>query len=90
MDQQVAENIRFQPEQTTPSCECIGYPGIDWYCGGERIAVTSAQHCRTIRWKDFPTDAVLTPESRAWLEKWLVEHGVQEEALRTTTTWISR
>jgi len=58
----------FQPEQTTRSCECVGYPGIDWYRGRERIAVTSVQHYRAIRWKDFPTDAVLTPESAAWLK----------------------
>jgi hypothetical protein len=77
---QVVENLRFQSAQTTPSCVCIGYPEIDWCRGKERIAATSVQHCRAIRWKGFPSDAVLTPESQAWLKKWLIEHGVKEES----------
>jgi hypothetical protein len=79
---EVSENLRFQPQQSTPSCDCVGYPGLDWYRGHECIAATSVQHCRALRWKDFPTDAVLTPESGAWLKKWLVGHGVKEEALQ--------
>ena len=79
------DNLKFLPKPTGPSCTCWGYPGIDWYRGSERLAVTSVQHCRAIRWKGFPTDASLTKESAAWLKQWLLDHGIKEEKLTLTT-----
>jgi hypothetical protein len=79
---EVIENLQFQPQQSAPSCACWGYPGIAWYRGRQCLAVTSVQHCRAIRWKDFPTDAVLTKESAAWLKQWLLRHSFKEEKLK--------
>jgi hypothetical protein len=78
----VAENLRFETEQNRAPCHCIGYPGVDWFQGQQRIAATSVQHCRAMRWKGFPSDGVLTPESGAWLKQWLISHGVKEDAIR--------
>jgi hypothetical protein len=78
---QLVEKIQFQKAQNTNSCACLGYPGIDWYRGQERIAATSVQHGRAVRWKDFPADALLTEESAAWLRQWLMGHGITEKAI---------
>ena len=78
----VLEHLKFLPKPTAPSCACWGYPGIDWYHGGQRLAVTSVQHCRAVRWKGFPTDASLTKESAAWLKQWLLDHGIKEDKLK--------
>jgi hypothetical protein len=79
---QLVEHIQFQPRQETRSCVCVGYPGMDWYRGQERVAETSVQHGRAIRWRDhFPTDAQLTEESAAWLREWLMRHGIPEKAI---------
>lgn len=59
-------------------CLCCGYPGIDWYKGTNRLALTAVQHGSALRWKDFPGDAQLTPESSRALAKWLLEHGVPD------------
>jgi hypothetical protein len=79
---EVVENLQFQPQQTAPSCACWGYPGIAWYRGRQCLAITSVQHCRAIRWKDFPTDAALTQPSAVWLKQWLLRHQVKEEKLK--------
>ena len=78
----VAEHLRFQETQPKKSCDCYGYPGIDWYQKKQRIALTSVQHCKALRWKQFPSDAVLTEASGQWLKQWLTEHGVSEDRLR--------
>jgi len=36
----------------TSPCECCGFPGIDWYRGKERIALTAMQHRKAMRWAD--------------------------------------
>jgi hypothetical protein len=88
---EVAAHIRFEPvtiaNSFDESCLCCGYPGIDWYRGTERIALTAMQHGRGIRWKGFTTarflglamgygDLPLSRESRDWLKNWLEAHGV--------------
>jgi hypothetical protein len=89
---QFRARLEFEPEWVTNSlggCLCCGYPGIDWYRGGTRVALTSVQHGKNIRWKGFSTarilgvkvgygDAPLTSASRAWLNEWLAEHGASE------------
>jgi hypothetical protein len=75
---QLCEGLAFETGQERSTCMCNGYPRVDWYRGEERIAVTSVQHGRAIRWIDFQGDAQLTIESGAWLVPWLVEHGVDE------------
>lgn len=55
-------------------CACCGFPGIDWYQGKERLALTAVQHGKAIRWKGG--DECLTEDSREWIVEWLVAHGV--------------
>ena len=67
-------------------CLCCGWPGIDWYKGRKRLALTSVQHGHGIRWKEFGTqyfgplrgygDIPLTNESAIWLIEWLGSHGI--------------
>lgn len=78
---ELRENLQFESGQTRSVCPCTGYPRVDWYRGKRRIATTSIQHGRAIRWKGFQGDAQLTEESRAWLVQWLVDNGVQEEKM---------
>ena len=68
----------FQSGQERSLCACSGYPGMDWYRGKQRIALTSIQHGRAVRWEGFQGDAQLTQESGAWLVRWLVQHEVDE------------
>jgi hypothetical protein len=79
---EVYEKLQFPAAQDIQNCACFGYPGIDWYRGKQRLAMTSVQHCRAVRWEGFPRDAALTPEAAAWLKQWLISHGVKEDALK--------
>jgi hypothetical protein len=76
--QQLRENLVFEKQQQLSVCACRGYPGVDWYRGEDRMAITSIQHGRAVRWKGFQGDVRLTEESGAWLVQWLTEHGVDE------------
>ena len=69
-------HLAFKAHQPWTVCMCCGYPGIDWYRGGKRIALTSVQHGRAIRWDGFPGDAALTEPSSAWLVDWFLMHGI--------------
>ena len=56
-----------------------GYPGIDWYKRKKRIALTAVEGgggVHALRWKGFPRPAFLTKESREWLTRWLLSHGI--------------
>ncbi len=75
---QLRENLEFESRQQRYVCPCPGYPGVDWYRGNQRIAHTSIQHGRAVRWEGFQADAQLTEESSARLVQWLVEHEVDE------------
>jgi hypothetical protein len=71
--------IQFEARQEgRGGCLCCGYPGIDWYQGTNRVALTAVQHGTALRWKDFPGDAMLTPESSHALARWLLDHGVPD------------
>jgi hypothetical protein len=87
----IASHFQFQPRTTTNSfyetCMCCGSPGIDWYRGNRRIALTAVQHAQGIRWRGFSTarilgirvgygDGPLTKESAEWLIGWFDQHGV--------------
>ena len=63
----------------TDQCRCCGFPGIDWYEGGQRIALTSVQHGKAIRWDGSKYDLRLSVKSGRWLVRWLVAHGVNEQ-----------
>ena len=65
----------------TDQCSCCGFPGIDWYKGGQRIALTSLQHGKAIRWDGSKYDLRLSVKSGRWLVRWLVRHGVNEQEI---------
>ena len=73
----VFEHLKFTG--TTGSCACCGFPGIDWYHGHERLALTAVQHGLAIRFGGL--DWCLSKESRDWLTHWLVTHGVNTEEI---------
>ena len=61
-------------------CMCCGYPGIDWYRKGKRIALTAMQHGHSLRWKGFKSgsdkfgDCYYTNESKTKLADWFRAH----------------
>jgi hypothetical protein len=75
---EVYEHIQFKSPQIPNACMCCGYPGIDWYQGEKRLALTSVQHGRALRWRGFgfPRDAQFTEDFAQWLGKWFLRHGV--------------
>ena len=78
---EVRNHICFAPGTPSDGCLCCGYPGIDWYCGNKRIALTSVQHGVALRWKGFPGDAHFTEESAQWLRQWFKRHGLSKSEL---------
>jgi hypothetical protein len=60
-------------------CACCGYPGIDWYRGNKRLALTAVHHGYTLAWRGFPCgDMGFTKESSKWLASWLLDHKVPD------------
>jgi hypothetical protein len=87
-------NARLQFVQECPygECECCGYPGLDWYKGKKRLALTGVQHGVALRWQGFPGDASLTDASNRWLVRWMLDHGVKgtdNEFVDMTNAWAS-
>jgi len=89
----VRNNIRFPQKIQIYQCMCCGWPNITWYEGNKKLAMTSIQHGKAIRWRGFSQyrflgkrisygDARLTEESQAWLKEWLESHGISREQLR--------
>ncbi len=79
---QILGQLEFQTNQFRSGCKCHGFPMLDWQKDGKRIAVTSVQHGKAIRWDGFEGDATLTEQSSRWLVSWLTSHGVPAERLR--------
>ncbi len=75
-------NLVFEKKQGSSFCLCCGRPGIDWYRGDEGLARTSVKHGSSIMWQGFDETAELTPDCAAWLNKWLLGHGVTKEQMR--------
>ena len=71
--------IRFETLASLFRCRCIGYPGIDWWRDGKRVALTSLQHKRAIRWDGFTGDRALTEGSAEELCRWLENHGIDPD-----------
>lgn len=102
---EVVAHLKFEPvtimDSKLESCLCCGSPGMDWYRGNKRIAMTSIQHGHAIRWKGFSTarilgvqvgygDGLLTRESSNWLVGWFVKHGVTEPKREADIEWEAR
>jgi hypothetical protein len=58
---------------------CCGYPGIDWWKGGEPVALTSVQHSLALRWGFFSDDYPFTEESAKALVQWLKDRGISAD-----------
>ncbi|MHB1033753.1 MAG: hypothetical protein ACYC35_14640 [Pirellulales bacterium] len=67
--------------ESRPHCACCGFPGIDFYRGQTRVALTSVQHGDAIRWSGWFCDLRLSQKSQEWLVGWLVKHGVSEKEI---------
>jgi len=79
----VRNNIRFVKRPSVGTCKCCGGPGMDWYKGDERIALTAFQHGKAIRWRGFSRhfgygDRPLTGKSKAWLKEWFKSHDLAD------------
>ena len=69
--------IRFEDGPSTGACcMCCGHPGIDWWKGGERLALTSVQHGKGLRWRTFSDDYPFTAESASALSRWFEARGI--------------
>jgi tetratricopeptide (TPR) repeat protein len=75
---EVVRHLEFEELQMISRCHCAGFPEMDFYSGAERLALTSVQHGKAIRWDAWPVDIALTTASQTWLVQWLVRHGVAE------------
>jgi hypothetical protein len=62
------KSINFSIFQNKSSCECCGWPGIDFYSGSERIMITSVQHNEALRTRIAPYDLKLTYGSKKFME----------------------
>ena len=80
---EVRDHLHVVSGRPSWSCLCCGFPGIDWYRGETRIALTTVQHGFALRWAGFPRDAYFTRESALWLRQWLERHGFSEEKLNS-------
>ena len=73
-------NALFDFTEDCGGCMCCGYPGIDWYRKGKRIALTAMQHGHSLRWKGFKSgsdkfgDCYYTNESKTKLADWFRAH----------------
>ena len=74
------ENMKICGYGDPQGCECCGWPGIDFYKDGKRIALTSVKDGAGIWWKK--SEAELTEGAQKWLREWLVKNGVSEDILK--------
>ncbi|MBI3861075.1 MAG: tetratricopeptide repeat protein [Planctomycetia bacterium] len=64
---------------TFAHCMCLGGPTLVLYAGNVELATLSLHHGRTVRWKKWKHDAVLTRGSE--LRDWFVRNGIDAEHL---------
>ena len=69
-----AFNDMFRFSGRTMPCACCGYPGIDWWRDGQRIAVSSLHHGYALSMKGFAGNLRLTLSSSRRIQKWLKEN----------------
>ena len=67
-------NEMFRFSGRTMPCCCCGYPGIDWWRDGQRIAVAGIHHKRKLRMNGISGDLRFTAESKHRIQKWLETH----------------
>ncbi|MBR5549483.1 MAG: hypothetical protein IKU71_07115 [Kiritimatiellae bacterium] len=69
-----AFNDMFKFARREMSCKCSGYPGIDWWRDGQRIAVAGIHHNRKLRMSGIGGDLRFTAESKRCVQEWLETH----------------
>ena len=84
----VYTNLQFDGH-VSDGCDCCGYPGMDWYCGTNLLALVGVKHCHAIRWKGFRGEATLTKASQTWLAAWLKRRGIDTKASPTMRAAIT-
>ena len=57
-------------------CMCCGEPSIEVYRGDALLATLAVHHGRSIRWSEWPGDALLTVDGSVAVNSWLAKHGV--------------
>ena len=69
-----AFNEMFKFSRREMPCKCCGYPGIDWWRDGQRIAVAGIHHHRKLRISGRSGDLNFTAESGRRIQEWLETH----------------
>lgn len=77
----VIAHLNFEPILRYNPCGCCGHPGIDWFKGEKRLAITTWKHGYGVLMEDGFVGE-LVPESKAWLRAWLLAHGLKEEEIK--------
>ena len=68
------EMFRFSERQT--QCRCCGFPGVDWWRDGKRIAVMAMHHGKALRVEHERLDWRFADGSRRLIGEWLKDHGI--------------
>ena len=72
---EIAEfNQMFRFSSQTMRCRCCGYPGVDWWRNGKRIAVSAIHHGTALRIEGKSFDWHLSPRSQERIKEWLEAH----------------
>lgn len=77
---ELTKHIVFVRGAWNNGCDCNGHPGIDWYVGDKLVAITAVKHGYGIIRNG--TIAKFTPESRKWITKWFLDHGLKKDQLK--------
>lgn len=75
---ELIESIAVEPGESGFHCMCCGEPTLEIYKGKELIASLGYHHGQSLRWADWPGDAMLTEASADGLADWLAAHGAPE------------
>ena len=72
---EIAEfNRLFSFSSPKMQCKCCGYPGIDWWRDGKRIAVAAIHHGTALRIEGKSFDSRLYPHCWKPIKEWLKTH----------------
>jgi hypothetical protein len=66
----------FRFSGSSMPCGCCGYPGVDWWKGGERLVISAIHHGGALSVKGSADNLELSRFSRLALSKWFKEHCV--------------
>ncbi len=87
---EIAEfNAMFSFSHVESPCMCCGYPGIDWWKGNRRIALTSVHHGNRLQWSGFSGNARFTPESSQRIRDWFMKHCEMDLEKDMTPIYLS-